>query len=80
MVFTRAIQKYGKDNFTWEILESNIKTQGELNILEKFWIVRLETRTTQWGYNIKEGGSNGRWSDESRKKLSDAKKGANNYN
>jgi group I intron endonuclease len=33
-----AIQKYGKENFEWIILESNIISQKKLNFLERFYI------------------------------------------
>jgi group I intron endonuclease len=76
----RSIQKYGKDNFEWKILEEDIDNQRDLNLLEKFWIVHLETRTTQWGYNIKEGGSNGKHSEKTKQTMSNQRFGKNNPN
>ena len=47
-----AIQKYGKDSFTYEILEEcNI---AELNEKETFWIKKLNA--IENGYNCSEGG------------------------
>ena len=67
----RAIKKYGFDNFKVTILEEC--SVDELNEAEIFWINYLET--TSVGYNIKEGGSFGRHSEETKKKMSIAKKG-----
>lgn len=57
--FYHAIQKYGWDNFTHEILVDNIQTLEEANAQEKFWIAYYHT----WiydpeccGYNITKGG------------------------
>lgn len=47
-----AIQKYGKDNFTYEILEEC--QLNELNQKEKYWISTLNT--IENGYNCSEGG------------------------
>jgi len=51
----RAINKYGKHNFQWEILESNLN-KDVLNEREKYWIDQLNTRNLEIGYNISEGG------------------------
>lgn len=47
-----AIYKYGKENFYYEILESNIENYNEL---EKYWIKKLNSQAPN-GYNILEGG------------------------
>ena len=47
-----AIHKYGAENFTVEILESQIENYNER---EKFWIKELNSLTPN-GYNISEGG------------------------
>jgi len=73
----RAIQKYGTKNFEWKILIQNIDNQYKLNSLEKFWILQLKTRTFQWGYNIKEGGTNGKHSKETIQKIRKLQKGEN---
>jgi group I intron endonuclease len=72
-----AIQKYGKENFKWEVIDEadNIDV---LNMLERLHISRYESLTTQWGYNIREGGSGGKHSEETIKKMSEIKMGKNN--
>ena len=64
-----AIQKYGKENFEWIILESNIISQKKLNFLERFYIFHHNSYKSKWGYNIKEGGSNGKHSEETKQKM-----------
>lgn len=51
--FHKAIKKYGKDNFKWEILEDNILSEN-LNEREKYWIKYYDTFNN--GYNLTEGG------------------------
>lgn len=46
--FARAIRKYGKDNFKWEIIDE-AKTQNELNNKEQYWIRYYNS--TENGYN-----------------------------
>ena len=55
-VFYRAIQKYGFENFSVEILEEPIEEL--LDEKEKEWIDFLKTRVPD-GYNVAEGGSAG---------------------
>ena len=70
---TRAIKKYGKENFKKEILEY-CKSINELQEREVFWIDKLNPH-----YNISKGGyGNANPSDETRKKLSKASSGKNN--
>ena len=54
--FQRAIQKYGKNAFKWEILEDNIP-QELLNEREIYWIAYYDTYGPQ-GYNLTIGGDN----------------------
>lgn len=76
--FSRAIRKYGKENFKWEIIYDNVP--------EKY-INNMEVVTIQWydtqinGYNTTSGGegrSNYKLSDEIKKKISIANSGSNN--
>jgi group I intron endonuclease len=69
-----AMQKYGIDKFQFVPIE-NFTTQEEVDIAEIFWINLLETRNNKFGYNIKEGGSHGKHSEESKKKMSVIKRG-----
>lgn len=52
----KAIDKYGKKNFSKEILESNISDIEELKSLEKFYIKEYNSRDKDTGYNISPGG------------------------
>ena len=63
-----AFEKYGWDNFKCEIL-CWCNTQDELNYREQCEIVFHSTFSPN-GYNLKYGGSNGKWLDESRKRAS----------
>lgn len=85
-----AIEKYGKENFSKEILQE-CYSFDELNNAEKFWIKELDAVKT--GYNISHGGDGfsgisketiekirqknlgSKRSEESRKRMSEARKG-----
>lgn len=58
LLINRAINKYGKEHFTKEILET-CKDIETLNTREKFWIKELNARDLSIGYNIGEGGEFG---------------------
>ena len=56
-----AIRKYGKENFTFEILielQSNSKESlcVLLDVLEKFYIEKHKSNNYQYGYNLTNGG------------------------
>ena len=51
-LISKAIQKYGKQHFYYEILESQIKNYNER---EKYWI-KYYNSLNPFGYNILEGG------------------------
>lgn len=36
--FVKAIKKYGKENFSWEIIDDSAKTLEELDLLEIYYI------------------------------------------
>lgn len=69
-----AINKYGWDNFSHEIVASNL-TKEEADTLEKEYIKKYDTRNPLKGYNIREGGSNGHLSEQTKQKLSEIMKG-----
>lgn len=71
-VLHRAIRKYGKDSFKSEIL-AHANSVEELNELEIFYINQLNTMVPN-GYNLKEGGLSGKWSEEARKRISEVRK------
>lgn len=64
-----AIKKYGSDNFFYEIL-CFCETQEQADNAENFYIQLYNSRDPLIGYNIKEGGSHGKHSEESKLKIS----------
>ena len=54
-IITKAINKYGKEHFWFEILEENIENYNDR---EKYWIKYYNSIRPN-GYNISEGGDNG---------------------
>lgn len=71
----RAIKKYGFENFNTDII-SITDNLARANILEKFYIKEYDSIFS--GYNVMDGGSNGRPSAETRKLMSDQRKGDKN--
>lgn len=51
----RSIQKYGKMAFEL-IFITSVSTQEDADNLEKIWIILLQSRSHNCGYNVKEGG------------------------
>lgn len=72
--FYSAIQKYGWDNFTHEILYDNL-TKEEACVLEKQLIKEYDTQNRNKGYNILEGGETPSLPQEIRQKMSKAMMG-----
>jgi group I intron endonuclease len=69
----RAIEKYGIENFTKEILEECV-SQTHLNEQEKYWIEK--TNAKMLGYNIAGGGQGGNtYTEETKKRISEQFKG-----
>jgi hypothetical protein len=89
-LITFAINKYGRKNFKIEQIDEASNLQ-DLNIKEALWIHKLDSANRKIGYNIMLGGDNKtthseetkriisqkarQISDETRKKMSEAKKG-----
>ena len=71
--FSRAIKKYGWDNFEHQIIKRGL-TLEEADNLEKS-LIELFNTVNPHGYNAKDGGSNGRPSEETRKKMSESQMG-----
>src|SRR5580698_5390231 len=69
----RAIAKYGAEAFSFEIV-GRASTQQELDNLEKLWMIMLGTRIRGIGFNIREGGSRGKHTEETKTKLREARK------
>ena len=76
--FSKAIAKYGWENFTHEILFEGL-TADEAYAKEKEMIAKFNTRNPDYGYNKSDGGESGskgaKFSEETRKKMSEAHKG-----
>jgi len=70
-----SIRKYGIENFKFHVIIDNIATQDELDRLERVWIAQCNTIDRNEGYNVYAGGSNGTMSEETKRKISIAKKG-----
>lgn len=51
----RSITKYGKDNFTFEIIDQN-EDEDIIFALEIFYISKYQTQNIKYGYNMTKGG------------------------
>ncbi len=71
--FARAIKKYGWDNFEHKILEENLSID-ESNFKEEYYIKEMNT-IFPFGYNLTTGGLNRSVSEETKLKISVARKG-----
>lgn len=70
-VFSRAIKKYGWDNFTHEILYTGLSEKDAKNI--EISLIR-QYKSLGMSYNITDGGDGGRGLHNKRKKMSDETK------
>jgi hypothetical protein len=68
------MRKYGIENFKIELIES-VGTLEESNQQETFWINHYDSRNPEKGYNIREGGSNGKLAEETKQKIAMAHTG-----
>lgn len=66
-VIGRAIKKYGKENFKFEVVDSASSVE-ELNIKEREWIVKLDTYRN--GYNSSKGDKNMPMEELTKSKIS----------
>ncbi len=76
--FQLAINKYGKNNFIFEIIDK-ANNKAELDYLEKIWIRYHKSNKKEYGYNLTNGGEGGVPNDEVRKKLSKRQIGKLNH-
>lgn len=74
IALNNSIQKYGKENFTIEQIDS-AETLEELNEKEVYWISFYNSTNKEFGYNLRTGGSNHIVNDEVRQKMSNSHKG-----
>ena len=72
-IIANAVKKYGKDAFTYEVLESNVFDEF-LPDLEVAYIAHYNT-VAPHGYNLDSGGTLAIPSGETRRKISEALKG-----
>lgn len=75
VILNQAINKYGKEHFTKEILERDIENYDLLIEREIYWIKELESKVEHGNYNMTDGGQGalGKSPDiETRKKMSEA--------
>lgn len=68
VLFYKAIQKYGWDNFEHEVLFTCLTLQ-EANEKEFNLIKEYEATNPSKGYNIREGGKNGKLGESTKEKL-----------
>lgn len=70
----RAINRYGWDNIIHDVLDVDL-TKDEAEEVEKEWIAYYNSTEREYGYNLREGGSTSKHTEESKKKMSQAQKG-----
>lgn len=70
----RAMRKYGIENFKIELIEA-VDTLEKSNERETFWINYYDSRNPEFGYNIREGGSNGKLAESTKQKIAVAHTG-----
>ena len=72
--FRNAMEKYGWDKIKTEILADSV-TAEEATLLETYYIATFDAKDHTKGYNIDDGGvQKNSFSDETRKKISEAAK------
>ena len=74
----RAINKYGKENFTVEQIDV-ANDVDELNKKEIYWIDYYKSANENYGYNLSLGGEIGTFNESTLKKMSLSHTGDKNY-
>lgn len=69
VLLSKAIKKYGRDNFDVSAIDS-ANSKHELDEKEIFYINQHDSTNRDEGYNLREGGSFGKHSEESRERMS----------
>ena len=70
----RSIEKYGSDNFTFNII--GVYTRDQIDLAEEYWIRYYDSANHKMGYNLELGGkANKVVSETTRKKMSIAQTG-----
>ena len=65
-----SIEKYGIDNFDIDEKFDIAYSKEELDNKEKYWISYYKSNNTNYGYNLQDGGSNGKPTQEVRDRMS----------
>lgn len=65
----RAIRKYGADAFSVDVI-ATAQSKNALDLLESFWIRAYQATDRGQGFNLRDGGSFGKHTAESRAKMS----------
>ena len=68
LIISKAIKKYGIENFKYEEIDC-CNSLEECNKQEVWYIFIYRSLTSQFGYNIEEGGNKSKMSDETKEKL-----------
>ena len=68
-----ALKKYGWDNFLAEVIDTTATSQPQLDDLEDMYILKFDCINN--GYNCRRGGSHGKLSEETKRKISKANMG-----
>lgn len=77
--FYRAIQKYGWENFSWEVVQDNIQSIDELDRLEQYYIAYYNCfDNPSVGYNTQSGGHHFKLTQEECEKRRQRVMGKNN--
>lgn len=74
VVLHQAYQKYGLENFNKEVIQF-YTSEEELNQGEIYWIARFNSTDPNVGYNRTFGGEGGGLLEETKRKISETKKG-----
>lgn len=78
--FSRAIQKYGWDNFKHEVLFCELEKE-EADLLEIELIEKYNSTNKKYGFNLENGGyGKGKHSQETLRKMSEGRKGIPAWN
>ncbi len=72
--FYSALRKYGPSAFELELLSSSATSPEELNEQERFYIAVYRSSEREFGYNLTKGGDGMVPNEQTRKKMSDARK------
>ena len=75
--FNKAVKKYGTENFEQMVIDKAYDSEV-LNFSEQFWILFYKSYDSLFGYNKTFGGEVGKWTEETKRKIGDLRKGENN--